>query len=299
MIKRLFILANIGLLTLAAYFTVDLFYQVAVAELLPSVPGISRSPDTPTERAGRSGQRAAKTSRPRFSSYQAILDRNLFATVTESQAEKKTTESIQVDKLQETQLNLKLWGTVTGSGKKAYAVIEDKNKREQGLYRKGDSIQNATIKMILRKKVVLRANGKDEVLTMEDEKGRTAARAASRSGGGRAYDRGVDSRETKRLDRSKINHVLNNINRLMNQAKVRPYFKDGKPDGLLLTHIRRNSLFTDLGLKSGDIVKGVNGKRIRSVEDAMDFYNNLKNSSSVQLEIERRGETKSISYEIY
>ena len=299
MIKRLFILANIILLTLAAYVTVDFFYQVAIAEFLPAAPGVSRSKQASSERAGRSRPRAATPSKPRFSNYQAIIDRNLFETVTESQAEQKTAESIEVEKLQETKLNLKLWGTVTGSGKKAYAVIEDKNKREQGLYRKGDSIQNATIKMILRKKVVLRANGKDEVLTMEDEKGRTASRSASGPGGGRAYDRGVDSRETKQLDRSKIDHVLNNINRLMNQAKVRPYFKDGKPNGLLLTHIRRNSLFTDLGLKSGDIVKGVNGKRIRSVEDAMDFYNNLKNSSSVQLEIERRGETKAISYEIY
>ena len=299
MIKRIFILANIGLLTLAAYVTVDLLYQVAVAKFLSAAPEVARTQESSPGRSERSRPRAAKPSRPRFSSYQAIIDRNLFDTVTQSQAEEKTAESIEVEKLQETKLNLKLWGTVTGSGKKAYAVIEDKNKREQGLYRTGDSIQNATIKMILRKKVVLRANGKDEVLTMEDEKGRTAARPASSSGEGRTYDRDVDSRETKRLDRNRIDHVLNNINRLMNQAKVRPYFKDGKPNGLLLTHIRRNSLFTDLGLKSGDIVKGVNGKRIRSVEDAMDFYNNLKNSSSVQLEIERRGETKAISYEIY
>lgn len=297
MIKRLFILANIGLLTLAAYVTVDLFYQVAIAKFFSAAPGIARTQDPSPARSGRARPRAANPSRPRFSNYQAIIDRNLFDSVTQSQVEEKKAESIEVDKLQETKLNLKLWGTVTGSGKRAYAVIEDKNKREQGLYRKGDAIQNATLKMILRKKVVLRANGKDEVLTMEDEKGRTAARSGS-TGDGRAYDREVDSRETKQLDRGKIDHVLNNINRLMNQAKVRPYFKDGKPDGLLLTHIRRNSLFTDLGLKSGDIVKGVNGKRIRSVEDAMDFYNNLKNSSSVQLEVERRGETKSISYEI-
>jgi general secretion pathway protein C len=93
--------------------------------------------------------------------------------------------------------------------------------------------------------------------------------------------------------------VLNNINQLMQQAKVRPYFKDGKPSGLLLTHIRQNSIFTELGLQSGDVVKGVNGKEIKSVDDALEFYKNLRNSSSVQLEIERRGQTKSLSYDIF
>lgn len=67
---------------------------------------------------------------------------------------------------------------------------------------------------------------------------------------------------------------------------------------MILTHIRNDSIFNELGLKSGDIVKGVNGQEIESVDDALKFYNNLKSSSSVQLQIERRGQEKSISYQI-
>ena len=42
---------------------------------------------------------------------------------------------------------------------------------------------------------------------------------------------------------------LKNINQLMSQVKVRPHFKDGKPNGLLLSHVQQNSIFKDMGLQ--------------------------------------------------
>jgi general secretion pathway protein C len=298
MIKRLFFLINLGLITLGLYFGVSLFYQVLVAEVLQATGTHPHSGKT--SGLDRRSRKSGGGSKPSFNRYQAILERDLFKTAESSRPEKKEAEAIELEKLEETELNLRLWGTVTGSTERAYAVIEDKSKRRQGLYHKGDAIQDATIKMILRKKVVLRVNGKDEILVMEDEKRNGASRAAAASGRDARSPAGeTGDSENIRIERSEINSVLGNINQLMRQAKVRPYFRDGKPSGLLLTHIRRNSIFTELGLKSGDIVKGVNGKPIQSVDDALEFYNKLKNSSSVQLEIERRGQTKSLSYQIF
>ncbi len=296
MIKRLFVLLNIGLITLAAYFAVDLFYKIGVSEFLPGAADVAPEAGGVAAVDGNIAKSDSTRFRKDYSVYQGIYERDLFKTTDAAREERPAEERIEVEKLQETQLNLKLWGTVTGSQEKAYAVIEDKTKREQALYRKGDTIQGATIKMILRKKVVLRANGKDEILTMEEEKGQVGRAASTRPD---AFASVEAAGENIELDRTEINSVLNNINRLMEQAKVRPYFRNGKPNGLLLTHIRQNSFFTDLGLKSGDIVRGVNGKEIKSVDDAMELYNGLKDSASVQLEIERRGETKNISYQIH
>ena len=75
---------------------------------------------------------------------------------------------VDVESLEETKLNLKLWGTVSGSNDGDYAVIEDVKAREQNLYRAGDAIQTATVKEIHREKVVLTVNGKDEVLQMQE-----------------------------------------------------------------------------------------------------------------------------------
>lgn len=294
MIKRFLILLNLGLITLGIYLGVDLFYQVLVGQLLtPSVIDSQGSPSGPAANGQGSEKRRSGSS---FSEYRTIVDRDLFKTAAAGKSNEPEAGDIQLDKLKETKLNVKLWGTVTGNPERDYAVIEDKNKREQGLYHKGDTIQDATIKMILRKKVVLRVGQEDEILVMEDES-EPPERTAGSSRQQESHDFGA-SDENIRIDRSEVDSVLSNINQLMQQAKVRPYFKDGKPSGLLLTHIRRNSFFTELGLQSGDIVKGVNGREIESVDDALEFYNRLKSSSSVQLEIERRGEKKSISYDI-
>jgi len=296
MIKRIFILINLALLTLGIYYGVQLFYQVVTAELMPVSAGAAISQDNRPAKQRTSGNSRNPRTQADFSKYQVIVNRDLFKTTETGEAEPET-EAVELDKLKQTELNLKLWGTVTGDSEKAYAVIEDKSKNRQSLYHKGDAIQNATIKMILRKKVVLRVNGEDEILVMEDEKDQsnrmdTASRRRDRA----AYTDGRG--DQLRIDRNEIDSALNNINQLMQQVRVRPHFKNGKPNGLILTHIRNNSIFNELGLKSGDIVKGVNGEEIESVDDALKFYNNLKSSSSVQLQIERRGQEKSINYQI-
>lgn len=296
MIRRIFILINLGLLTLCIYYGVQLFYQVVTAEFMPVTAGADISQDNRLASRQTSGNSRNAKAQTEFSEYQAIVNRDLFKTTETPEAEPEA-EAVELDKLKQTELNLKLWGTVTGNAEKAYAVIEDKSKNRQGLYHKGDAIQNATIKMILRKKVVLRVNGEDEILVMEDEKDQSDRMDTARSSGDReSYSYAGGDRVM--IDRNEINSALNDINQLMQQVRVRPHFKNGKPNGLILTHIRNNSIFNELGLKSGDVVKGVNGENIESVDDALKFYNNLKSSSSVQLQIERGGEEKSINYQI-
>jgi ankyrin repeat protein len=64
-------------------------------------------------------------------------------------------------------LKLRLWGTITGSNISAYAIIEDTTTRKQKLYKKSDEIQNATVIMIFREKVVLRVGDHLEILEIE------------------------------------------------------------------------------------------------------------------------------------
>ena len=86
-------------------------------------------------------------------------------------------------------------GTVTSDADASYAIIEDKNKKDQNLYRIGDTIQNATVKEIFRETVVLNVQGKDEVLQIEKLESRGASgsvRLVSR--GKRSGDRRGDPR---------------------------------------------------------------------------------------------------------
>jgi ankyrin repeat protein len=74
----------------------------------------------------------------------------------------------QSDTYRHTDLKLRLWGTVTGDVAGAYAIIEDMNTRKQKLLREGDEIQNATVAMIFRDRVVLKVGGTYELLAIQN-----------------------------------------------------------------------------------------------------------------------------------
>jgi len=101
------------------------------------------------------------------------------------------TDTINYDALNPTRLKLRLWGTITGDGIRAQAIIEEIARRKQGMYKVGDVIQGAIVMKIFREKVVLHVDGKYEILDIEagradvnskDEYGVTALIDASFAG---------------------------------------------------------------------------------------------------------------------
>ena len=90
-----------------------------------------------------------------------------------------------------------------------------------------------------------------------------------------------------------IDESLQDVNKLMTQIAIRPH-----EDGLSLSNIKPNSVFRRMGLRNGDILVGINGQEIRSVEDAMGLYQGLKDSSELQVQLKRRGRDRSITYNI-
>ncbi|NNL43280.1 MAG: PDZ domain-containing protein, partial [Desulfobacterales bacterium] len=68
--------------------------------------------------------------------------------------------------------------------------------------------------------------------------------------------------------------------------------------GLMLSSIQRGSIFRRMGLRSGDVITGVNGSNLVSVDDALKLYENMKSSSNMSIEIKRRGRNRTIDYNI-
>ena len=277
--KRYFTILNILFITGIVFFMVKVFYKIATA----NIGHIDATKTTARHLVPNIG-----TAQHELSHYQAIIERNLFKTKTETESRP---DKIDIETLKPTDLKLNLLGTITGDEKEAYAVIEDMVEKKQDLYRIGDTIQNATVKIILREKVVLNVNGKDEILGIEKASGSQEIKTSS-TGLARTGSQNVT------VKRSQIDTAIKDVNTLMKQIRIRPNFKNGKPDGLRLTGIRPNSIFYNMGLKSGDIIMGVDGKNIQSVDDALKFYQSLQSSSRVQLQIKRRGQLKNIDYRI-
>ena len=291
MMNRYFTIANFLLITVGVYLCVNAFYTFVTARL---DYGISAGVT-----ANRVSSAPVELSHPPLTDYAAITKRNIFNSSTQEQGTAPVVEKkLDLENLKQTDLKLKLWGTVTGQNEGAYAVIEDSKARKQNLYRAGDTIQNAVVKLILREKVILKVGDDDEILAMEENTGQ--GRRNVRSSSPTSKPKLPVSRAARKikLRGAQIEKAMENLGDLMEQATLRPHIENGNAAGISITGIKPNAIFRKMRLRNGDIITGVNGNSIDSVEDAVKFVEQLSSGSDIQLQIKRRGREQSLDYSI-
>lgn len=287
MTKNIYTIINIIAIGAIIFMGVDTFYRIIGARL--DQPGFEKAyvVTKPVQ--------ARRTRVDRLSDYEIINRRSIFGK-TADVSQQPDDDLSEIENLEPTSLDLVLLGTVAGSQQNAYAIIADKSKRSEDIYRVGDSVKNAVIKNIYRGKVVLRVNGKDEVLSMDD------APAPASDTSSLSVNRSAVSPEqriptrTITLQRTEVEDSLANLQDLLTQASIRPHISNGEPDGLAITGVKADSIFRKMGLRNGDIVKGVEGNEIRSPEDLISLYNDLQNDDTVEIQIIRRGRERTINY---
>jgi len=171
------------LIFILAFTGVKIWYNRLEREMLASVPA---------EKVVQAGPVEKKVEiRRKPDDYRIIIDRNIFGAALEKNAEDN--ESAPAEELQPTKLKLSLMGTVSGTAEDSRAIILDDTTRKQDIYSVGNTVQGAQIRSIERRKVVLRVNGRDEVLNIKDrETGpaeSTVSSASSPVGGRTLQDR--------------------------------------------------------------------------------------------------------------
>lgn len=100
------------------------------------------------------------------------------------------------------------------------------------------------------------------------------------------------------IDRAMLDNQLKDLPKLQQDGRVVPHYKDNQYQGFKLVGVRPGSLYRAIGIRSGDVITSVNGNKIDSPNKALELFEQLKNSSNIAVEIERRGQPKTLSYTI-
>lgn len=287
-----FIIINTVLITLLSYIFVDMVYNIADAKLDTFIESIN-IPEPSVKKSGNASLLKNKNTTHSISYYQPIVKRDLFKTEDKPDTKEK---KIDDESLEPTELDLKLWGTVTGNTQNPFAVIEEtkgpRGRTPQMLYSEGDQVQGATIVQILDEKIILELEGENEVLEIEEFKSKTRRSRYNRySSRNRSNLPPILSKRT--IKRNEIENAMSNLNTLMKQVRFYPH-----AEGIKVSRIQRNSIFRRFGLRNGDIITGIDGRKINSIDDAMGFYNQLVSSSALSLELKRRGRNRVIDFKI-
>lgn len=227
--------------------------------------------------------------------YKTIWERNLFAVTADEEAGSGSDDqTIQLDKLALTSLNCTLVGTIISEEGNSWAIIKDNQTNRQDRVTVGSTISGAKVVMILRNKVVLNRDGKDELLVMGIER----IRADRAAGEGTEPGKPEGDVLTYKISKDFVQENINNVAQIMSNVRVKPHFDKGKPDGFEISRIKKGSMFQSMGFKDGDLIKTVNGHDIRSAEDIMKLYNTLKDSNLFSIEIFRDNKKKTLNFKV-
>ncbi len=96
------------------------------------------------------------------------------------------------------------------------------------------------------------------------------------------------------IKRGFIDKMLANPLAVSKGARIVPAMKDGKPNGFKLYAIRPTSFYARIGLMNGDTLAAINGFELTSADKALEVYTKIRDTTSFELSIIRRGKPLSL-----
>lgn len=297
--KKYLWIKNLVFLCFFSYLMAKIGNTILLANLPAPQPDLGRG-----SRQGHVERKVAGKKSLRL--YSQIAKGNVFnsAHAGEPEGGKRQETAKSTAPLKKTDLNVELIGTVVGTPENSFAIIEDHQSRKQELYQIDDMVQNqARVVSIARCKVIVLRNGSEEIIECPEPDAQTKKGSApvrysgsTKKDGEYAVKKVSDSEFV--VDEAEVEKALGNINQLLTQIRVVPNFQDGKADGFKVFAIKPDSIFAKVGLKNGDVIRKVNDNDITSPEKAFGIFQELRNEKNLSIEISRRGQTQSFSYEI-
>ncbi|MFO7832048.1 MAG: type II secretion system protein GspC [Desulfuromonadaceae bacterium] len=199
--------------------------------------------------------------------------------------------------------SMQLVGTIAG-GPEAIAVINSDG--EIGVYRVGDPIAtSARVVKIERLRVyVENSDASISILELDEQFApNSTATSTSSTEGSSTSASGSDGVQqvndtSWRISSERAEQIRTNIASVVRQARVEPVVAQGQTQGFVVKYIQPGTLLTEMGLKRGDVIKQVNGIALDSPEKGLQVFQQLRESKSMDLSIERNNTPMTFKYEI-
>lgn len=298
-------LALINLLLLAVLVYAGIHTMQIVRGAVQNPQAVSAVPEPAAPRALSAGF----TSRRQLQDYRIIWERGLFHAG--SAAGAAAVQIGAVEKLRPARQDFPfvLLGTVVADRPGlSLAVIEDRRLQKQAVYREGDTAGAARIKKILRDQVVIATAGGDQLLSVAifqsprhlkpliNERQPSVATASSPKNPATGVPDNNPWLFSLAFEDLAVS--LADTSLVLQQARFSDYVKNNEPKGFRIAQIAPNSILYKMGLRNGDVIRGVNGEAVSGKEQAEDVFRTIAQGGVVEIKIKRRRRTRYISLNV-
>lgn len=284
-----------GLLVLAVFFLAQITAGVIGLFIRPSYPRIPK----------RVGVRTTMKAPP--STFETIDGRNIFNV---EGVIPEPFESSLLDCMSQARPSrepITLMGTVVMTDEKhSTALIQGRGGADKIAVKKGDSFFDGKyIAMkVERKKLCFQVRSTQEFEFVDIPEESTGIRtsmpqlSAPRNGGGDGI-RPVSENQYE-VDKSFLNDKMLNLNEILQTARAVPYIEpgSGKFRGFLVQSIDRDSPFSQLGIRQGDVLTQVNQIPLNDAGKGLTAFQELRNSNQISLKVLRGGRETTLDYNV-
>ena len=191
---------------------------------------------------------------------------------------------------------VRLIGIVMGEETDPRAILEELSTKVQSMYKKNDFVPGVgQIKGIGRDAVLFRQGELEEILELDiRSKSKPAVTAVSFASPG-----GPVQQLRRTFDRREITQTMNDLPRLLSQARVEPFYTAGnKLEGWKIDALAPQSFYEKLGLRVGDVLQRVNGVEIRDPGMMLSLLQQVKNERTINVDVLRNNQRTTMNYEI-
>ena len=198
-------------------------------------------------------------------------------------------------------LKLRLVGTLVAPGTMGGAVIQSIGKEDQKFYHVNEEIVPGRIALMSVRKdsVILRVGQSFGILKAHYDVGDDAGQELSDAGGNTSQHgiRKLDAHHWLIQSRA-IQFAMKNMNALMMQARAVPNMNAGHMDGFRLVAIQPGSLYQEVGLAPGDVIRSINGMSMSNPQNFVKALTTLGSATQVQINLVRDGAPQTFDYQI-
>lgn len=197
--------------------------------------------------------------------------------------------------------SITLIGTVAG-GDYDYAIFVDSSGRQE-IFRKGQDVYGiGRLKAVYKNKIVLKTDTGDKVYEIADivitEVRSQKAEAGGPSGLKPLSGVARTSQNVFTINSEALRQAIENPREILTDARFIPNIVDGRQEGFIVRELKKGGVYESLGLEDGDILLRVNEFPITGPESALQAFTALKGMDRIELDIMRRGQRISMTYQI-
>jgi general secretion pathway protein C len=294
--ERHIVALNFFLVAVLAYFAALSVNDIVAFRLTPATAPV------PHVAARLADDGAAPPSR---GAYQEIVNRDIFNIAPPPQQHVEVVEKLD--------LHLELIGVTTSSaGKPPFAIIADRTG-QQNVYSLGQTIPDAgKLVEVHSDRVIIDHNGTRVALLLPKDDMPGPVEAAQPLTPPTVDDSTADNSDDEpfdpnvedlgdnryRIPRATLDHSVSNLSQLLTQMRAIPNIQNGKTNGFALSEIEPGSVFDEMGLQEGDVLRTVNGQQISDPTQAMQMMTALRSASQISIQVLRDGQPTTLTYQI-